>query len=48
MFVIDNLIISLCDRFTENATLVAEGGKPIGCFQDSFKDRFNIFFKGGQ
>ena len=33
-------VTSLCDRFTEDATLVAQGGKPIGCFKDSFKDRF--------
>lgn len=34
-----DFIPSLCDRFTEDASLVAQGGKPIGCFKDSFKDR---------
>ena len=36
----EDLVTSLCDRFTEDASLVAQGGKPIGCFKDSFKDRF--------
>jgi len=34
-----DFIPSLCDRFAENSSLVSEGGKPIGCFQDSMKDR---------
>ena len=36
----EDLVTSLCDRFTEDASLLAQGGKPIGCFKDSFKDRF--------
>ena len=32
-------IFSLCTRFSEDAGLVLAGGKPLGCYRDSFDAR---------